>query len=619
MLQKAVYTLLVCLSAYWKVGAEIQQIPQADTVKISDFGAVPNSYVNIVPAVKAALEVCKQKKNPVLVFPKGRYDFWPQYAVEKAYYESNTTDNNPKCNGVFIEGFHRLTIDARGSSFIFHGRMQPFTLDHSSSITIRRVNINWDIPLTAQAEVIDTAKGYIDIRIDKSQFPYIIEDKKLAFIGEGWKGKLKMVMEFDKVSHSITPQTGDDAALGNGWKNYTALDPGNGIVRLSYDFLRKPRKGNILVLRHNDRDHAGIFLFHSKNVLLENITIYHCAGLGVLSQFSENLSFIHVDLIPDNNKGRFFSGHDDGLHFSGCKGKILVDSCRFAGLMDDPINVHGIYVNIIKKIASNKLLCRFMEPMSIGLEWARAGEHISFVDNHSLQTIGDGIVSSFFPINASDFEITFVNSLPQNLQLNFGLENLTWTPEVTVQNSYFGSCRARGILVATPQKIIIEGNTFESSGSAILIAGDINSWYESGGVKDVLIRKNNFLAPCLTSNYQFSEAIISIFPEIPVLTNNTPAFHRNIRIVENEFHPYDYPVLFAQSVDGLIFGNNCLQRSYDYKPFHRHKATFSLIACKNVIIKNNFIDMNLLGKNINLHFMSKKEVKLLQQEKLTFD
>jgi hypothetical protein len=35
-----------------------------------------------------------------------------------------------------------------------------------------------------------------------------------------------------------------------------------------------------------------------------------------------------------------------------------------------------------------------------------------------------------------------------------------------------------GLLVSIPGKVIINQNEFESSGSAILIAGDANGWYE---------------------------------------------------------------------------------------------------------------------------------------------
>ena len=54
-----------------------------DTVRVSDFGLNPGTRENAVKTVQQALEVCKTKKHPVLVFSKGRYDFWPQSAVEK--------------------------------------------------------------------------------------------------------------------------------------------------------------------------------------------------------------------------------------------------------------------------------------------------------------------------------------------------------------------------------------------------------------------------------------------------------------------------------------------------------------------------------------------------------
>ena len=40
-----------------------------DTIKLSDFGHKPNSRINAVSYVKKALEVCRTKQNPVLVFP----------------------------------------------------------------------------------------------------------------------------------------------------------------------------------------------------------------------------------------------------------------------------------------------------------------------------------------------------------------------------------------------------------------------------------------------------------------------------------------------------------------------------------------------------------------------
>lgn len=582
---------------------------QGDTVYIKNYGLLPNTKVDAVKSVQAALEVCKTKKHPVLVFQKGRYDFWPAYSIQKNYYESNTTDINPKRCAIWIHGFKALTIDAGGADFIYHDRIQPFTIDHSQNINIKNVHIDWDIPLTAQADVADTNNNYIDIRIDSVNYPYRIEKDKLVFNGEGWKSNWWGCMEFEKDSHMIVPQTGDNGVLGNNWDNYIASPQPNGIVRLQYPFTRKPAIGNILVMRHSERDHAGIFITDSKNINLQNIYLYQTAGLGILSQYTENLHFNNIQVVPNKQKGRYFSGHDDGCHFSNCKGQILLENCAFAGLMDDPINVHGTAVQIIEKKSATQLLCRFMHEQSIGMQWARTGDRIGFINHSSMQTIQYGTVATFTALDTVNFIITFTEAVPDAILVKDALENISWTPNITIRNSLFLMNRARGILISTPGKVLIEDNRFESSGAAILIAGDANQWFESGAVKNVLIRRNNFIDNCLTSMYQFCEAIISIEPEIPVLDSKTP-FHRNIIITENNFHPYDYPVLYAKSVDGLSFTNNTITRSNRFTPFHPNKSMFSFLACKKIFIKGNQLKGDVLGKNIELNKMSLKDISI---------
>ena len=226
-----------------------------------------------------------------------------------------------------------------------------------------------------------------------------------------------------------------------------------------------------------------------------------------------------------------------------------------------------------------------------------------------MQTIASGMVSKFRRIDNEVFEISFRQAISNSVIAGYVLENLTWTPDVAIKDSYFKSCRARGILVSTPGKVVIENNIFESSGSAILIAGDANYWYESGAVKDVLITKNIFKAPCLTSMYQFCEGIISIFPIIPQPDAKTP-FHQNIRIIDNEFHPFDYPILYALSVENLVFSGNKLIRSQQFEPFHKRKAGLSFEFCKKVTIADNKVEGDVLGKEVKLEGTSKNEVKL---------
>lgn len=581
-----------------------------DTINIKDFGYKPNSRENAVVYVKKALAACKNKKNAVLVFPKGRYDFWPQHADEKLYYESNTDVIPLRVCPILMEGFNNLTIDAMQSGFIFHGRMQPFTMDKCTDITVKNVNIDWDIPMTAQAQVMATGDNYIDLAINVLESPYIIENDKLVFVGEGWKSQLWNwgVMEFDKDTKLIPQQTGDNSCLGNDYPKYKATEINYGLVRMNHQFTRKPAVGNYLVLRHSARDHSGMFITDSKNITVENLNMYQNTGLGILSQYAENLTFRKVNCVPNLSKNRILSGHDDGFQYSNCKGQIIVDSCSFLALMDDPINVHGTSVQIKKIINDRTLHCKFMHHQSVGFIWARKGEKVGFIENDAMNTFAFNTVESFTALDPENFEITFQNPIHAETQVGDALENLTWVPDVWIKNSFFGSNRARGILLTTPGKIIVENNVFESSGSAILIAGDANGWFESGAVHDVTIRNNIFNDPCLTSMYQFCEGLISIYPEIPKMDNKKP-FHRNIRIENNTFHPFDYPVLYAKSTQGLFFNNNTIKRSNRFTAFHDRKYMITLESCKSIEVKNNKLIGDVLGRNIKLIATTVDELK----------
>ena len=591
-----------------------------DTIRITAFGYEINSRVNAVPYVIKALAACKKSKNSVLLFPKGRYDFWPQYSQERMYYESNTDVIPIRWCPILLEGFTNIQIEGSDADFIFHGRMQPVTIDSSENVLVKNINIDWDIPMTAQAQVKEVNSEYLEIEINVLESPYIIEDDKIVFVGEGWKSKMRVggIMEFDKDTRLIPQETGDLSPLGDDYELYKAKEVKYGIVRMYHAFKRKPAIGNYLILRHSARDHAGAFIANSKSIRFQNINIYQNAGLGILAQYSENVSFDSVNFVPNLSKNRYLSGHDDGFHFSNCKGKIEVNNCRFLALMDDPVNVHGTSVRIIKKLGEKKLICKFMHGQSIGLPWARVGESVGFIENDAMNTFGTGVVDSFHVLNPHEFEITFKDPVPQSTDAGDALENLTWVPDVLIKNSFFGSNRARGILITTPGKVVIENNIFESSGSAILIAGDANGWYESGAVKDVMIQNNTFNDPCMTSMYEFCEGIISIYPIIPKVDINKP-FHKNIRIIGNTFNPFDYPVLYAKSTDGLVFSNNVLKRSNRFKPYHQRKYMFTLEACKKVEIAGNKMEGDILGKNVKLISTLKSDLKIGKKQGLIIE
>ena len=597
----AIVLVVLATTSYWCRNS-------MKVVNVSDYGLIPDSRENAVPGLRRAIEACRDINGQVtLIFPKGTYHFWEDGSDTITYNESNTSDINPKICPVVFRGISNLTLEANGSSFIYHGRMQGLTIEDCDQIAIRNLSMDWEIPFVAQAKILAVEKDWIDIRIDEES-PYEIVNGRIIFFGENWRSEWWGSMEFDSATRIIPPQTAD-YPLGNDWSAYTATEIEPQIVRLKFNFARKPRPGNILIMRHSERDHSGIFILQSKGVTLENVNLHTAPGLGILAQYSENVTLRNCNVMPDYTKGRYQSTHADAFQVSGCRGHILVENCKFEGLMDDPINVHGTNVRIIEVKDSVTLLCRFMHHQSTGMLWGVTGDTAGFIENKKMVSFGKGVVKTISVVDRDHFEVQFEKAFPVNVEAGQALENLTWTPDFTVRNSVFGSSRARGLLVSTPGKVVIENNDFISSGSAILIAGDANYWYESGAVRDVLIRGNRFHASCLTNWYQFTEGVISIMPIIPEPDPQQP-FHRNIRILDNHFDRFDYPVLYALSVDGLSFTGNTVIRNYLYQPWHPRKVMLTFEACLNVEVSRNTIGNDVLGRNIEAINMDANELYL---------
>ena len=77
-----------------------------------------------------------------------------------------------------------------------------------------------------------------------------------------------------------------------------------------------------------------------------------------------------------------------------------------------------------------------------------------------MNTFGTGIAESFTVLSPTDFEITFKENIPTGTDAGDALENLTWVTDVEIKNSFFGSNRARGILITTPGKVVKRGSHF---------------------------------------------------------------------------------------------------------------------------------------------------------------
>ncbi len=560
-----------------------------NTIRLLDMGILPNSDITL----SLYDIISKNKKDTEFVFENADYYFSPHSEMHANYRLSNTDVLPYRVLGIWLKEHENCVINGNGAHLYFEGQMQPITLDKCRNITVKNLTVDWKKPLVAEGTVTAVGDSYADIYIDNNIFPHKFEDGVLWFdtgANEFYKLNSWGSIVFDENNNSVTRASGDF------FDTVKQEHIGNNIYRFYSSGTSIMKVGSTVVLRHNARAHAGIFSEKGEDIIFSDITFHSCGGLGCLAQFCHNLTYKRVDFLPNRNAGRRVSnGRDDGMHLTCNSGHITVSECSFVGLMDDPINVHGCCVTSNEALDRRTLRCKYRHRQAKGfLYWAEEGDEISFIDRSSMSSIGSAVAKSYNLDSEQDdeFILVFNEDLPNKIieLANKGealaLDNITHTASFTCTKNRFGSCRARGILVSTPKKVVIRDNYFSSSGSAILVAGDSNYWFESGECRDVEISHNVFTDLCLSSMYQFCDGIISICPVVPSPITELP-YHKNIKITENTFDSPMTPLLYAYSTDNLIFADNLIFVSPSAEKWHPSNEWIKLSFCKDSEIKRN--------------------------------
>lgn len=571
------------------------------TYDMSQFGIKPDTQENISPLMQKAIATIRAEVKPgdktTLLFANGRYDFHEEGAFTREYYISNHDQVNPKKVGIVIEEMHHLTIEGRGAQFVFHGRMLPIAVLRSSDCQIKDCSIDFETPHITQIEIVesDSVKG-ITFKVAPWVNYRISDNGSFEAYGEGWSVHPNGGIAFEKETKRLVYRTSD--------LSYST----QGVKEIAPRTLHAPQwkdkrlvPGTVVAMRTYYRPTPGIFLLHNRHTVLKNVKLHYSEGMGLIAQMCENILLDGFSVcLKGANDPRYFTAQADATHFSGCKGKIISRNGLYEGMMDDAINIHGTYLKVIKRIDDRTLIARYMHDQSWGFEWGRSGDNVQFIRSQTMElTDKQNKIEEIRPYDTNDltgvreFRIKFAQPIAPEINetVSFGIENLTWTPEVHFYGNVIRNNRARGALFSTPKRTIVENNQFDhTSGTAILLCGDCNGWYETGACREIIIRRNTF-TNALTNMFQFTNAVISIYPEIPDLKAQTQYFHggsaKGIQIIDNVFETFDQPLLYAKSVDGITFKRNIIRQNNAYPAFHWNKHRFLLEKTKNVQINNN--------------------------------
>ena len=554
----------------------------ARTVNVSDHGIVPGKDVTI--AVNRLLESLQNEPDVTLVFPKGRYDFHPENAVE-VYRTVSNHDNGLKRMAFPMFGNKNITIDGNGSIFMMHGRIVPITAESVDGVTLKNFSINFIRPFHAEMKCIksDAADNSAVFEINPERFPYKINNGELLFDRFGQEDPIGGNIVFDPKTRAPIYDT--RRYVIQSWKA-AASPAGTNRIKLSNCFPGEPPPvGSVTIgygVQPTSRLVPAIHVTNSKDLVINNVTVYTAGGMGLIVERTENCTLDGMNVTSTN--GLLVSTRADATHFIGCKGLIQVENCLFEHMLDDAINVHGAYVPVAEYIGDNQFICDISHFQQWGLTFGEPGDKIALMSRLTVLPFFQTVITEVKKLNEHRFVLT-VGELPDELpDVPMSVENLSWNPDLIFRNNIVRENRARSILVTTKGKVLIENNILSSQMQGILIEGDNNHWYESGAVQDVTIRNNEFINPGFLVDARYPLIASPLFTDKQ--HTGEGRYHRNIYFVNNKIKSFNGLLVKACSVEGLHIQGNTMEFSSDYPKTDEGPAV-DLEYCKGVVITDN--------------------------------
>lgn len=566
--------------------------------QLIEYGIVPDTDRDTsAPLARLLAQIRTQQHRGdsiTLVFAPGRYYFDATHAPRKQVYISNHDQQaTPRAFGILLEGWQGLTIDGMGAQFVFRHRMLPIGVVGCGGVQLRGFSIDFDQTQMMQARIVAN-RGAEGLVLEPHADYLDVSRGRLDLKGRDWTATPHTGIAFDGATRHTLYRVSDLSYSTSGLRPWPTEGARPHYLAPAWVDDRLVA-GTIVAMRTYERPNPGIFVDDSRDTSIERVAVHYADGMGLLAQNSHNVALRAFDVRP--SAGRCYSTQADATHFSGCSGHIDVRQGHYEAMMDDAINVHGVYLRLTKRIDDYTFVGRYMHDQAWGIEWGRRGDTIQFIASKTFDPIrGSYTISSIEPhdrstvAGAREFRIRTSQRLPRevNEHMSIGVENMRKTPSVTFAHNTITNNRARGTLFNTPKPVLVEYNRFDNiSGSGILVSTDCNIWFESGRTCQMLIRGNVFV-DVLTSLYQFTEAVISICPVIPELEKQRAPFYGDgadgIRVEDNLFMTFDTPLLFARSVNGLSWRRNTVVRTTTYPLYHPNQERYILKGSLNVRI-----------------------------------
>lgn len=556
---------------------------------------------NATPVLREALAKLPAGTGARVTFDgTATYAFYPEGTEEHEFWPSNN-DGGIKHIVFPLIGKKNLEIDGCGATFLFHGRISPFVIADCENVTVRNCIIDYTSTGYCQGKVLRSDDLSFDLELDREEFPYRVTEDGVVYFRREYDetssvDNVPLVQEYDaEVTGPAYNQgcmfltTGktkvDLAKLPVPTLRTAASEAGENILHFenTEPNVKKHRfgVGNILVIKYENRENPAFFLLDSRNITLENITMYRAIGMGVIAETTENVTLDGIRAMTKPGRTGLVAILDDATHFVNCSGKVTIRNCVFEHMMDDAVNIHGIYARV-GEIRGDHLTAVLQHGQQKGVNVWKPGDTADLMRFGTLEPLAEmKVVSSEVSDDKTKVYLTFDRPVPDSVEAGDLIENSGRMPEVLITGCRMGHNRPRGILVTTTKRAVIENNVFYNSQTGVHVGGDCTYWFESGRVSDLVIRNNRFLDCC----YNGGDYVITVYPEYD--RRDGFYFHGNITVENNEFDSFWPGMVYANSVAHLTVRGNRWRRTDTFKPRSDARLTNLAEFCGEVTDEDN--------------------------------
>lgn len=506
-----------------------------------------------------------------LTLPPGEHLIHGGWLPERFCHVSNN-DHGLKCILFDLEDAQNFVLDGGGARLTCFGTVLPIRVGHSDQVTIRNLTIDWWRPFFTQAVVTESGPGWLCFQVDGARYPLRVDGGRLiAHDGQGWQTDLLWnLLPFDAARREVCSPV-ENWHLSR-FHRATSVTPDN--FRLEAAFSECYAPGTPIVLMHGNRAAPAIWVEESNGVILQDVTIHHAPGMGVLAQLSRDVTIQRVRVEPSGD--RLFSTWVDATHLVDCTGATRLLDCDLRGQFDDAANLHASFSLVVDRPTPRSARLQMIHPQRFGRNAATPDTGFAFYRRRDMARLLVTRVISAHAVNQELCAITVADDLPDEPgELIGGRFNPDSTVEV--RGCRFGANRGRGLLINLEHHVRVEQNHMHVSGRAIESVPDANYWWEGSPVQDLTIRQNTFedcgYGPC-------GSDLIFLGPELPdgadprqgALRTHTdetapevsvPVI-RNVSISDNTIIRHRGRLLHAHGVGGLNFTGNRVMDSTHY-------------------------------------------------------